>query len=542
MLQQHTPDELAERLAAVVGPSRPRAPVWVCLRRQGQVIDGRWLKTDTFRDLFAALGDGDRWREVDCLELTVPESFRRIDPADTNALANVYRGRRSYHFAYGNLEVAIPATASIATNRAVTKERDRFLARQGVSLADLRAHGLSQWASGTSVLMVPDGAGGVAIHELFRGNEIVQPDSITGAEAFAMLDRLCHWVRGNQQPDGTLPYKYWPSRGEYSDSDNTIRQMLATLGLIRASRLAPWSDMADAAAANLARNLRTYVVDCGAYAACACTGKGKLGATALAALCVLEHEGVDGPNAEVLGKLRAGVDRLWQPDGAFRTFFWPAERNDCQNFYPGEALLFYASLYRRTGEADLRERALRTFRYYRDWHRARPNPAFIPWHTQACVTLFRAIDDPDLRDFVFEMNDRLITTQQWGGKLPADVWGRFYDPTWPGYGPPHAASTGVYLEGLAFAHALATDTGDHARARAYRAAIRGGLRNLRQLQVVADVDMFYVSKPQRVWGAIRTEVYNNEIRLDNIGHTMLALLDLSAWSVADDPARETATA
>jgi hypothetical protein len=45
-----------------------------------------------------------------------------------------------------------------------------------------------------------------------------------------------------------------------------------------------------------------------------------------------------------------------------------------------------------------------------------------------------------------------------------------------------------------------------------------------------------------VWGAIRTEVYNNEIRLDNIGHTMLALLDLSAWSVADDPARETATA
>jgi len=542
MLQHHAPETLASRLAGVVGRSTPVAPVWVCLRRNGQAIGSQWLRERTFDKLFARMADFDRWEKADFVELTIPDEFSRIDPEDKRCIANIYRGRRSYHFRYGDLEVAIPATNSIATNREVGKERDRFLAQQGASVADLRERGVSQWASGTSVLLYTDADGCIAVRPLFRGNELVQPESISGAEAFAMLDRLCHWVRVNQRADGALPYKYWPSRGEYSDSDNAIRQMLATLALVRAAKRDRWSDLAGAAASNLKRNLAAYFVDCGDYGAFACSGKGKLGATALGALCVLEHEGVDGPKAATLGKLRAGVDRLWQADGSFRTFFWPADRNDCQNFYPGEALLFYACLYRHTEEADPRDRARRTFRYYREWHRARRNPAFIPWHTQACVGLFRAIGDPELRDFVFEMNDRLITTQQWGGGLPQDVWGRFYDPNWPGYGPPHAASTGVYLEGLAFAHALATEAGDDARASAYRGAIRRGLRNLRQLQIVSDADMFYVSKPQHVQGAIRTEVYNNEIRLDNVGHTMLALLDLPSWSVADDPARDSAVA
>jgi heterodisulfide reductase subunit A-like polyferredoxin len=125
------------------------------------------------------------------------------------------------------------------------------------------------------------------------------------------------------------------------------------------------------------------------------------------------------------------------------------------------------------------------------------------------------------------MNDWLLPMQQWNDGLAPDLWGRFYDPLHPDYGPPHASSTGIYLEGLADALALAQDCGDGARAAAYRRAIWRGLRSLRQLQFVDDVDMFYVSKRRKVTGALRTEAYDNEVRIDNLAHALLALLKLA---------------
>jgi hypothetical protein len=248
----------------------------------------------------------------------------------------------------------------------------------------------------------------------------------------------------------------------------------------------------------------------------------KLGAVALAALAILESPQAH-KFADQYDRLRRTVDALWRQDGSFRTFYRPAERNDNQNFYPGEALLLIASELEKKRNEDVLEKALKCASYYREWYLQDRNPAFIPWHVMACAKLYHMTGDRWLADYIFEMSDWLLDHQQWSGELDPDLWGRFYTPDKP-YGPPHASSTGVFMEGMVDAMLLARETGDAGRAEAYETSIWRGARSIAQLQFKDDVDMFYVSKKERVLGGVRTEAYNNEIRVDNIQHALMALL------------------
>ena len=203
------------------------------------------------------------------------------------------------------------------------------------------------------------------------------------------------------------------------------------------------------------------------------------------------------------------------------------ERNDNQNFYPGETLLLWAKLYEESHESELLDRFIKSFEYYKAWHldKSNRNPAFIPWHTQAYYIIWQITQNEQLKQFIFEMNDWLLDMQQWGDNLQyCDIGGRFYNPRRP-YGPPHSSATGVYLEGLINAYNLALETGDKERAENYRKVIVRGIRSVAQLQYQDEVDMFYVSKKKRnyVKGGIRTTVYDNQIRCDNVQHNLLAL-------------------
>ena len=42
-----------------------------------------------------------------------------------------------------------------------------------------------------------------------------------------------------------------------------------------------------------------------------------------------------------------------------------------------------------------------------------------------------------------------------------------------------------------------------------------------QLQFKSPEEMFYVNRPERVLGGIRTEVYDNRIRVDNVQHALM---------------------
>ena len=134
------------------------------------------------------------------------------------------------------------------------------------------------------------------------------------------------------------------------------------------------------------------------------------------------------------------------------------------------------------------------------------------------------------------MNDWLLDMQDNQPSPYRDTLGRFYDKDRPKYGPPHASSTGVYLEGLIDAFRLAREVGDSARADRYREAIARGLRSSMQLQFADDVDMFYVPshKRDRVRYGLRTTVYDNAIRVDNVQHVLLGVFRITRTFSAED--------
>jgi len=377
-----------------------------------------------------------------------------------------------------------------------------------------------------------------AVHavRMERGSTHVPLEEVTESQVRRLADLLGSWLTRAVHPDGRMTYKYWPSRQEESTANNMIRQWMATVALVRYAQVqgnAP--AMVELVDRNIRYNLSQFYRVEGDFGLIDYEGSVKLGAVALAALALVEHPDPPAFAREEAALLRT-VAHLWNADGAFRTFYFPRDRNDNQNFYPGEALLLWATLFQSNRDPVLLRRIMKSFHLYRAWHleKTNRNPAFVPWHTQAYYLVWGETRDPELQDFIFEMNDWLLNMQQWETAEYPDMQGRFYDPERPHFGVPHASSTGVYLEGLIDAFRLATEVGDRDRADRYRVVIRRGLRNVMQLQFRDDVDMFYVQEPDRVVGGVRTEVYNNAVRVDNVQHNLMAVLKILDTFAASD--------
>ena len=500
-------------------------PIHVTLRDHGRACATFWQPDGQIGAALAAAVTLAGREGADTLQVDLGDAPERVAPKDLrSAFPNAARGILGLGVALDGTTTWFAPSQMIATNRSFLRAVELELARRGIDAGTFAARGgyfLRFRARQILIRLAPE----VEVLTLLRGGRLVRPEACTPSMIRDMIEGMAGWMRANLHGDGQMTYKYWPSRGEESSADNTIRQFMATLCLIRiAARTGRAGDL-ERAEANLGRNLDRFYRPAGEIGTIAFGGSAKLGAAALAALAILEAPfGVRFQ--KVLERLEAGVMALRQPDGSFRTFHEPAERNDNQNFYPGEALLFLAERLRRRPDPALLVQCLESARWYQSWHLRNRNPAFIPWHSQAAARLLEIAGEAWLRDWVFEMNDWLALFQQWDRAPCPDLAGRFYDPSRPGLGPPHASSTGVYLEGLADALALAEAAGDEARAALYRRTVWRGIRSLRQLQFKDEVDLFYVRNRERVQGGVRTEAYDNTIRVDNVQHGLMALLKL----------------
>jgi len=501
-------------------------PAFLRLRRRGT---SRWFDWYTGSDLLEAwrlVMTLDEWTGADLLEISLTHSYREIArDGFAKRFPNAFRGRRGIEISCGYGLLRRSPLETVAYNRRFGRELEAFLDKYGIDENGFwRDNGRIRSFEARQLLFYLEKP--VRCVELYRGNRIVRPAAVDTQMVRDLAGGMLGWMLAHTTKNGHLTYKYWPSRGEESDADNTIRRFMATIALIRAARRSGRKDVLEAADRNLRFNLDRFYVDLGEVGGIEWDGSIKLGAVALAALAILEHPRRERYEGTRL-KLSACVDQLWRQDGSFQTFLIPEGRDDNQNFYPGEALLYWARLHSETHDPGLLERIMMSYRYYRDWHLANRNPAFVPWHTQAYTAAFEQTGDVELRDWVFQMNDWLLAMQQWGPPLAPDLWGRFHDPKNPQYGPPHASSTGVYIEGLADALKLARDCGDEVRTAAYERAIWRAVRALRQLQFVDEIDTFYVSKKEKVLGGLRTETYDNEIRVDNVQHGFMGLMKFS---------------
>jgi hypothetical protein len=513
-----------------VEPPMLLGPSYVAARRHGRRLSADWHESGSLIDIMARLKE--RHPEATTVELCLGDRRHRIGAAHwQSALGNQSRGRLGLEFRWAAHRHVVAPTVSIASNRSLRREFDIFLQRIGLSEQEYRARGGTIHAVECRQFILEIGQG---CTELFRGDIVIPPSEWAVVEVDEVLRRMRDWFLANQTSDGGIPYKYWPSRGAESEADNPIRRFLATIAMTRLGRAFHDTELIEGARRNLEYNLQRFYKNEGALGLIEWNGSVKLGAVALAGLAILEHPSGDCFESAAAALLRT-VLMLRSEDSRFRTFYKPPTRNDNQNFYPGEALLFLSAVYGRDPQAVPLQIIEASLQRYRSHFLSSMNPAFVPWHTQACCLLSALTGELKWNDYVFQMNDWLIGLQQWGPPLAPDLWGRFYDPARPEYGPPHASSTGVYLEGLSDALLLALAAKESGRATEYRKAIVRGIRSVAQLQFRGAPQTFYISKPERVLGAIRTESYNNELRVDNLQHCAMALLKYRKILTAHGP-------
>lgn len=365
-----------------------------------------------------------------------------------------------------------------------------------------------------------------------RGKRYVPMQSVNRKRIEEMAAAAIKWLSRSVGADGRMTYKYWPSSGKDSKNNNILRQWMGSFSLVKGAKYKNDPRLFRIAEKNIDYNLKKFYRQEGSYGLLEYNEKIKLGTLSFAVLAIINH-----PNRKKWSRyeraFRATITSLWNANGSFNTFYKPKTRNDNQNFYPGETLLLMAELYKLEKDPAILKKALKSFRHYQNWHNNNWNPAFIPWQTLAYYRFWKVTGNPEFSDFIFKMNDRLILMQQWlfDSKF-RDLKGRFYSTSGL-YGPPHASSTGIYIEGLIDAYKLAIDLQDTGRQKKYARAIQRGFRSLMQLQFTSNTEMFFVSrnKRNRVYGGLRTTVYDNTIRTDNVQHSLNASISYLSGKV-----------
>ncbi len=517
--------------------------VYAAARRRGERVAHVWHSAASGNTALRAAIESLRRRlseeqraAVTVLELNLGHSFRPVDPVSERALLSpALRGLLGVELTHRGRSYRYAPTEMIAFNLSFDRALERLAAQAGLvpyspglTPAPVRVFAAEQ-------LLVTLAAPGPITTVLYRGNTLVRIEDVTRPAVQALADAQAQWLVNNLRPDGRLVYLYWPSRGQESPANNQVRQWMASRALTKLALARGDTGLLARAELNLLYNLQqTYSEDPAGHGLITDRGDTvKLGAVAMAWLALTEHPRRAAFASQTTALLKT-MDALWQTHGEFHTFWRPRERRDNVNFYPGEALLAWATLFERTRDPARLDRILRSARFYRDWHRANRNPAFVPWHTQAYFKVWAITKSAELRDWIFEMNDWLLGIQQWETQREfPDTMGRFYAPDRP-FGPPHASSTAVYLEGLVDAWRLARETGDTARQEAYRRALIRGVRSLTQLTFLDEVDLFYVSRREAARGGVRTTVYDNSIRVDNVQHSLMAVLDILEHLPAGD--------
>jgi hypothetical protein len=527
-------DEAALAPATAAALAGEAGAVFLGLRRGGALELGLWVQgadqrvalEDALVRARTQLGD-EELRGMDTAELLLTHRYRKVNLKNKTErfqlMSNVFRGIRGLECAFSGQTRYVGPTSMIDQNLGWKEVLALLREQLQISEETFESNRVAVRTFDAAQLLVP--FGGRRAVALFRGYRVIPIAEVDRAGVERLQSWLGDYLYNNVKEDGRLVYTWQPGRNVEADvPNNMIRQWMATIAMCRTAHYRGRdARLYEIVERNIRFNLRHYYKAVGSLGLIEFGNMVKLGSVALAAIALVEHP----KRAEFSRperKLYAMVEHLWLPTGRFRCFYRPAERDLAHNFYPGEALLAWSYLLDEQLDPGLLAKFMTSYRYYRKWHLENRNPAFVPWHTQAYYKVWRHTKERELVDWIFEMNDWLIAEmQQWDGVLFPDAMGRFYNPQKP-YGPPHASSTGVYMEGIIDAFCLARELGDEERRERYRISLLRGLRDCMQLTFWDDDDMFFVRDKQATRGGVRTTVYNNDIRVDNVQHNLMAIL------------------
>jgi hypothetical protein len=138
--------------------------------------------------------------------------------------------------------------------------------------------------------------------------------------------------------------------------------------------------------------------------------------------------------------------------------------------------------------------------------------SMVWWHSQAWAAL--ATDVSGAGEFAFELID-------WALDCQSETSGAFLIDSLPPYRSSFLSS--CVLEGVAATWELALDRGDTRRADRYEQAWEQGMRFIERL-VIDQEDAFFSPSPRLAAGGVRATLASSDVRIDFVGHALLALV------------------
>lgn len=356
---------------------------------------------------------------------------------------------------------------------------------------------------------------------LYRGGAVVPGSDVTAAGLADSVDRIAEYMVYRQRSTGLFAYQFEPGADRYSDEDNLVRQVGATLALAVHARERGRSASLAAADSAIRYHLQGLTNlpghDDAAFIATA-DGRNKLGVTALLSMALAEHPRRE-QYAEVRRKLVKGILALQASTGMFVTAFPPATQLGGQEYFPGEALLALAADYDLHPTGEVLAAFDRAIEFYRDYFNASRSASFVPWQVRAFALMAKHTKRKDYQDYVFELSDWLAgkqltaKNQEWAelsGGVAALGAGRA------------GVATASYLEAFADALTLARALGDKKRIGRYEEVVRGAARFVMQLQVRPE-EAYFARSPQDMIGGVRAGPALNRLRIDHCQHALVGL-------------------
>ncbi|MFH0769976.1 MAG: hypothetical protein V1926_01215 [Candidatus Peregrinibacteria bacterium] len=330
------------------------------------------------------------------------------------------------------------------------------------------------------------------------------PRAPTENEALQAITRSGQWFLRRADQKKFLRYEVDPKTGNDMPNNQELRKMGALWSIARLASFTGNQELSNLARKGLAFFDHFRTTDQSGGACFEVSEKKKLGYNAFMILTLLELNEPTNEGSET-AELADGILRLQNRDGSYRTYF-DDSGSGSEAYYPGEANLALASLFRKTDDPRYRGALDLSLPYYRSFWRGNRTLAFIPWHTQAFALLWEKDRKTEERDFIFEMNDWLV--QQQNSDPSANGYGSF--------GNAPGISSASYLEGLIDAVRIAKLSGDTQREERYREAAKLGMRFILTLQVDN------VSIPQAN-GGFRASA-DGTVRVDHTQHAVMALM------------------
>lgn len=359
-----------------------------------------------------------------------------------------------------------------------------------------RTHQVAAWVSQR---------GGATLQPLRFGFPARQAVPCDDDQVAASIDLLAGYILRAIGPNGIPAYRLSPSAGDYVRAGTAGRILHAVYALRMAGELrerADWKDAAAEAVVRCLRYVRYGMIDLPLH-----VGGPLADAVLLSAASVC-----GAARTQTCAAVAERVASLLHDSGWIGTGLKRLDNPQDQEFLPGATAWALASYCQVTGTR-LPKSLTAARRFY--GNRLREHPAWgCSWLAQGWAAVHDLTGDPDDAEITFAAADWVAARQlEKNGAFLEDL-----SPDEPSF------NTGFVAEGVAGAWRAALARNDEERANRYGSCWRKAAGFVRTL-TLEETDTFPFRLSERALGGVRCTMSRADIRIDQVSHTLHALVE-----------------